>query len=116
MVDELGFVVGIVTRSDLLRIYLRDDDAIRTEVVGTIARLWPDRSHVDVTVHAGQIALAGLVEHKSDIAVVRELASRVDGVVGVHCQLGYRVDDTIRRLDLPEPWQSYGLTGRPLGD
>ncbi len=112
VVDEVGFVIGIVTRSDLLRIYLRDDDEIRHEVVGTIERLWPDRSHVHVTVKDGRIVLAGEVEHKSDIAVVCEMSARIPGAVAVDCQLDYRVNDTIRHLELPAPWLSLGLTGR----
>src|SRR6266566_5616129 len=60
VVDELGLLVGIVSRSDLLRVFLRSDEEIRaevrTEVIGRQMAMDPGRFFVDVDggVHVDQ--------------------------------------------------------------
>ena len=50
VVDEQGRLVGIVSRSDLLRVYLRDDAAIRDEIRAHVLRrtLWIDPETITV--------------------------------------------------------------------
>jgi len=47
VVDEQGHLVAIVSRSDLLRLYLRTDDDIREEIREQVLlrTLWIDPSH-----------------------------------------------------------------------
>jgi len=96
VVDEDGRVVGIVTRSDLLRVFLRPDAMIREDVVeGLIVKtLWMDPTSIEVHVTGGVVKLSGKVDRKSDIRILTNLIGGVDGVVSVVSGLGFRYDDT----------------------
>ncbi|MCX5126928.1 CBS domain-containing protein [Streptomyces sp. NBC_00347] len=104
VVDETGTLVGIVSRSDLLRPMLRRDDAIRDEiadeVLGRTLRMTP--GGVDVAVREGVVSLSGRVEERSSIPVIEHLCQSVDGVVSVDQSLDYTVDDLPPDFD-PEP-------------
>jgi CBS domain-containing protein len=95
VVDDDGFVVGIVTRSDLLRIFLRPDASIRVDIVeGLIVKtLWMDPNTIQVTVIGGVVELSGRVDRKSDIRVLTNMVGGLDGVVGVVEKLRYSYDD-----------------------
>ena len=109
VVDEDGRVVGIVTRSDLLQVFLRPDAQIREDITeGLIVRtLWMDPNSIEVTVTDGVVELAGRVDRKSDIPILRNMIGGLDGVVGVVERLCYRYDDT--RIGLPPliPWTAH---------
>jgi CBS domain-containing protein len=96
VVDEAGRLIGIVSRSDLLRVFLRHDRAIleeiRHDVVGRILGLSPDQ--VSVKVSNGLVTVAGTLDHRSVVHTLVRLAQGVDGVIAVADELGYRVDDT----------------------
>ncbi|MFF8941503.1 CBS domain-containing protein [Streptomyces sp. NPDC014864] len=96
VVDEAGVLVGIVSRSDLLRIFLRRDEAIHEEVVGEVLNrtLGLTPADVTVTVTDGRVVLKGSVAARSLIPVVERLCRGVDGVVAVAADLIYRSDDT----------------------
>ncbi|MFJ6015875.1 CBS domain-containing protein [Streptomyces sp. NPDC092952] len=84
--DETGRLVGIVSRSDLLRPFLRGDSAIRDEIEhdvlsGTLG-LAPDT--VRVAVAEGVVTLTGRVDERADIPVIVRLCRSVDGVVALH--------------------------------
>ncbi|MFB6613030.1 CBS domain-containing protein [Streptomyces sp. NPDC085524] len=95
VVDDSDVLVGIVTRGDLLRIFLRDDDTIRHEITGDVLdrTLHLDPSAVSVSVENGQVTLHGVVRFKSLIPVVERLCRTVDGVVGVTERLSWETDD-----------------------
>jgi CBS-domain-containing membrane protein len=104
VVDEGGVLKGVVSRSDLLKVFLREDldiaGEIRREVV---ARLFPDPPEpVGVAVRDGVVTLTGRVPDASLVPVAVRLARAVEGVVDVDSELTgprRRVDlDT----DLPE--------------
>jgi CBS domain-containing protein len=96
VVDDTGVLVGIVSRGDLLKIFLRSDDAIHDEVVhdmlGQTLRLAP--RDVDVAVHDGVVNLTGKLPYRSLVAITEQLCRSVDGVVAVHQTLGFTEDDT----------------------
>jgi CBS domain-containing protein len=93
VVDDKDRVVGIVSRQDLLRPYLRDDDRIREEVLENITKriLWIDPETIKVLVEQGVVKLHGVVAKKSQKDILIELTQRVDGVV--------EVDDHIRAVE-----------------
>jgi len=103
VVDEVGRLVGIVSRCDLLRLFLRHDGAIREEITHDVLgqTLWLAPDAVRVAVQDGVVTLTGKVEQKSLIPIVERLCRSVDGVVSVHQTLGYTFDDT--NLDLEQP-------------
>lgn len=96
VVDEAGRLVGVISRADLLRVFLRGDSAIRAEISGEVLvrTLGIAPSAVIVRVVDGRVSLSGTVERKSLIPVVVRLCRGVDGVVDVTAELRYRTDDT----------------------
>ncbi|MFG2563544.1 CBS domain-containing protein [Streptomyces sp. NPDC048496] len=95
VVDESDTLVGIVSRRDLLKIFLRDDETIRHEITGDVLdrTLHQDPGAITVEVTDGRVELNGSVRFKSLIPVIERLCRTVDGVVHVAEHLGYAVDD-----------------------
>ena len=101
VVDDEGNLVGIVSRRDLLRRYLREDAAIRADVIDTVLRgvMWIDPIEVDVTVTGGHVTLAGKIDRRSSAQIAVRLIRGLDGVVGVTDDaLAWGFDDTTTRL------------------
>ncbi|MEW1908090.1 CBS domain-containing protein [Kitasatospora sp. NPDC085895] len=96
VVDASGRLTGIVSRSDLLSPFLRQDDDIREEIEREVLldalRLPADAVHV--TVDDGVVTLRGAVGRKSLVPVVEGMCRSLDGVVAVRQELGHRIDDT----------------------
>ncbi|MET3983017.1 CBS domain-containing protein [Streptomyces sp. PvR034] len=70
---DTGTLVGIVSRSDLLRPMLRHDDAMRDEVVDDVLRrtLRMTPGGVAVTVREGAVSLSGQVVERSTVPASR---------------------------------------------
>ncbi|MFD8971368.1 MULTISPECIES: CBS domain-containing protein [Streptomyces] len=99
VVDGDDRLLGIVSRRDLLGIFLREDDDIRREVVedvlGDTLRLEPTALAVEV--HDGRVELGGRVPFRGMLPAIERMCAMVDGVVSVSCtRLTYDVDDTER--------------------
>jgi CBS domain-containing protein len=96
VVDQDERLVGIVTRRDLLRVFLRSDEDIRDEVVGEVLRhyLWQDVRFLQVDVCDGVVVLKGRLDAKSLIPIAVRLTSAVEGVVRVVDELTFELDDT----------------------
>jgi CBS domain-containing protein len=96
VVDERGLIAGIVSRSDLLQVFLRTDEELREEIAGKLipAILVSSRDAVGVQVRLNIATLSGEVDRKSDVEIVTRMTRELDGVVGVVNQLSYRWDDT----------------------
>ncbi|WP_328764702.1 MULTISPECIES: CBS domain-containing protein [unclassified Streptomyces] len=90
VVDGTGTLVGIVSRTDLLRPMLRRDEIV-DDVLGRTLRMTP--GGVAVTVSEGVVSLSGQVEERSAIPVAERLWQSVDGVFSMDQALGYAVDD-----------------------
>ncbi|MEH0844031.1 CBS domain-containing protein [Micromonospora sp. CPCC 205711] len=93
--DDLGRLVGIVTRGDLLKVHLRPDADIRRDVVGDVLHrvLGVPDGVVDVTVHGGVVTLTGQLDRWSTVHLALRLTMQVSGVVEVVDALGYAIDD-----------------------
>jgi CBS domain-containing protein len=96
VVDEVGRLVGIVSRRDLLKIFLRSDDEIRAEIETEVLEesLCIALGIVSVKVADGLVTLEGRVQRKTLIPVVVRLARAVDGVIDVVDRLDYDIGDT----------------------
>ncbi|MFE5628813.1 CBS domain-containing protein [Streptomyces sp. NPDC056463] len=96
VVDEEERLVGIVTRRDLLRVFLRPDAEIRRrvreDVLADTMALPGDA--VDVHVLDGVVTLGGRLPRRSQVPMVLKLTEQVDGVVAVVDRLSARVDDS----------------------
>ncbi|MCF2528919.1 CBS domain-containing protein [Yinghuangia soli] len=95
VVDPSGRLCGIVSRGDLLRVFLRPDDRIGNEIRDDIIRdtMRVDPSTVDVHVADGIVDLSGRLERRSLIGILVRLCRGVDGVVDVREHLAYADDD-----------------------
>jgi len=96
VVDEEDRLIGIVTRRDLLRVFLRPDDEIREEVIDEVLvrSLWLRPQSVTVTVTDGVVRLEGELDRHSEVPIAVRMAGQVDGVVAVVDRLTYRMDDS----------------------
>ena len=96
VVNADGRLAGIVSRSDLLRVFLAPDDELQERVVRRLVRdaLWEDPLAVHAEVHDGIVTLTGELERRSLVSIAVQFARTVDGVVGVVNHLGYLADDT----------------------
>jgi CBS domain-containing protein len=88
-------LVGIVTRADLVRAYLRSDE----ELVETIRKdvllgiLWLDPAGFDVTVTNGEAKIRGGAERRSTAEIIEETVRMVPGIVAVDAQISWAIDD-----------------------
>ncbi|MEU8585848.1 CBS domain-containing protein [Streptomyces sp. NPDC048664] len=110
VLDEEDRLVGIVTRRDLLQVFLRPDAEIRGQVMEDVLvrvlRLAP--TAVDVFVVEGVVTLAGRLERKSEAEIAVSMSKQIDGVVAVIDQLDYRYDDS---RTLPNERSPRGVAG-----
>ncbi len=94
--NDLGRLVGIVSRGDLLKIYLRPDTDIRRDVVDEVLRrvLAVDEGTVRVDVHDGVVTLIGRLDRWSATDIAVRLSRQVAGVVQVVDRLDFDFDDS----------------------
>ena len=83
VVDPSGALIGIVSRSDLLRVFLRPDAEIADEAHQMIAPILGDLPEVTVRVRSGIVTVAGQSERPDLIPVALGLIADIDGVVTV---------------------------------
>ncbi|MFI9004265.1 CBS domain-containing protein [Streptomyces sp. NPDC053541] len=89
VVDAGGTIQGIVSRSDLLKVFLRPDDDLAAEVRrDVVEHVFPlSGRQVDVRVDAGVVTLSGQVRDIALAPLAERLARAVEGVVDVRCEL-----------------------------
>jgi CBS-domain-containing membrane protein len=105
VVDHSGVLVGIVTRADLLKVFLRSDDDLRFDVLdhvaGDLLRLPPGAVQVEVA--DGVVHLGGRVPRRSQALTLVKLTGALDGVVAVESRLQWQVDDTAAQASPAKP-------------
>ncbi len=108
VVDEVGRLVGIVSRRDLLEVFLRHDAAIRDEINHDVLgqTLWLAPGDVQVAVHDGVVTLKGRLPRRSLIPITEQLCRAVDGVVAVHHTLDWTEDDTDPAVEHPRAYRA----------
>nr|WSW65818.1 CBS domain-containing protein [Streptomyces sp. NBC_00995] len=88
-VVDMDTLAGIVSRSDLLKVFLRPDselaDAVRHQVVERLFPLPSANARVEVT--DGVVTLSGEVRDGALVPVAARLAQATEGVVDVRCEL-----------------------------
>jgi CBS domain-containing protein len=106
-----GRLVGIVTRADLVRAYLRTDaellEAIRHDVLLRI--LWLDPEGFDTSVVNGEASISGHVERRSTAEIIEETVQMVPGIVAVHADLSWSLDDRDLKPADRDPVFPYGM-------
>ncbi|MEV6294932.1 CBS domain-containing protein [Streptomyces sp. NPDC051896] len=91
VVDDAGLLAGVVSRADLLKVFLRDDEDIAEEVRREIASYLfpPPSSAVHVEVHDGVVTLTGRLPDTALVPVAARLIRAVEGVVDVEFDLAH---------------------------
>ncbi len=90
-----GRLVGVVSRRDLLKVFLRSDEEIRVDIEREVFQrtLWADMSKVAVTVCRGTATLAGQLERRSEVEIAGRLTATIPGVIDVRNRLDHSWDD-----------------------
>ncbi|MCV0403275.1 MAG: CBS domain-containing protein [Chloroflexi bacterium] len=91
-----GRVVGIVTRADLVRAYLRMDSEIEHVIREEILRhtMWLDPTLFRISVSEGVVDIGGRVDRRSTATIIEKLVGLVDGVAQVRSTLAWDLDDS----------------------
>jgi CBS domain-containing protein len=93
VVDKHGKLAGIVTRADLVRAFVREDDAIEREIREDVIlrTLWntPERFRIDVD--GGEVTIEGEVSDAESAEMLSRFVERVPGVVGIRSRVTWPV-------------------------
>jgi CBS domain-containing protein len=95
--DEL---VGIVTRTDLVRAFVRSDEDIRREIEEDVLlrTLWLEAPEsIGLEIERGAVQLSGHMELCSEAILLERLVSSVPGVVSVRSTVSWTTDDATRK-------------------
>ncbi|MFF7678942.1 CBS domain-containing protein [Actinacidiphila glaucinigra] len=89
VVDADGALQGVVSRGDLLKVFLRTDEDIARDVRGIVmVDLLPEAwQSVGIDVVDGIVTVSGLLADRSLVPVVARMARSVEGVVDVRFDL-----------------------------
>jgi CBS domain-containing protein len=101
VVDPDGSLAGVVSRRDLLRLFLRDDEQLRAEVLHQVFHrvLLADPATFDVSAKGGVVSVRGRLERRTDTELAARLIQAMPGVVDVESDLTYGWDDTAVKVD-----------------
>ena len=93
-----GALVGIVSRSDLVRAFTRSDAAIALEIREEVVQgiFWLPPTTIGVAVKDGVVTLSGEIETRTDAEMLSKFARKVIGVVAVESTLTWRIDGPIQ--------------------
>ena len=96
VVDPAGPLLGIVSRADLLKVFLRSDAEIAQEIRQEVLlrAMWVNPDSVTIQVRDGVVTLAGQLERRSMIPIAVSLVHGIDGVVDVVDRLTFELDDS----------------------
>lgn len=105
VVDERGRIAGVVSRSDLLQVFLRTDEELRDEIVDRLipALMLSADQPVGVDVRYNVVTLTGEVDRRSDAEILARMTRELDGVVEVQSQLTYKWDDSRPVREIAQP-------------
>lgn len=92
VVTNDGRLVGILTRADLVRAFVRPDRVVAEEIRDDVLRrvLWLTPGTVDVEVRDGHVVLGGLLDTEAEAEVLEQLVAKVPGVVTVSSSVTVR--------------------------
>jgi CBS domain-containing protein len=112
-VTKDGRVVGIVSRSDLLRALIgrvrdvapagSDDRSVRDAIMATLdEKPWAPRTTLNVTVNKGVADIWGSITNENERAAIRVAVENTPGVTGVHDHLVFIEPYTGTVIDSPD--------------
>jgi len=103
-------LVGIVTRADLVRAYVRSDDELADTIREDVIRrmLWLDPGLFNVQVKHGIASISGHVDRRSTAAMVEEATAAVPGIIDVEPSIAWSLDDSKIGPATVDPVHPYG--------
>ncbi|MFE5191169.1 CBS domain-containing protein [Streptomyces sp. NPDC056628] len=90
VVDGVGILQGVVSRSDLLKVFLRSDAEIGAEIRDHVLPHLPVTNALEVSVTDGVVTLSGAMPERGLVPVVARAVTAVEGVVDVQLDLTHR--------------------------
>jgi CBS domain-containing protein len=92
VIDDDERLIGIITRADLVRAFVRSDAEIEREIRDDVFRrtLWLEPDTIQIEVAGGEVRLSGEVETRSDAELIPTFVQRVPGVVSVLSKVRWR--------------------------
>lgn len=88
VVNGLGMLEGVVSRGDLLKVFLRPDAEIEEEIRRAVLDELESPAHLGVTVSEGVATLHGDLRNRALVPLVARAVRAVEGVVDVRVALG----------------------------
>jgi CBS domain-containing protein len=94
VVDD-GRLVGIVTRADLVRAYVRSDEELAGTIKVEVLRqlLWLDPTAFTIEVRDGVATISGSVERRSTAEMIARTIAMVPGIVDVDASIRWQLED-----------------------
>jgi len=92
--DPQGRLVGIVSRRDVLRVFLRSDGDLHADVAHLLELVGVTPGDLRIQVRAGVVHLSGELPYQRLAEVIGTLSRQIDGVVDVVNRLTYASNDT----------------------
>lgn len=95
VINDAGLLVGVLSRRDLLLVYLRSDEQLAEQISEDVldACLWIGSEAVHVAVTEGVVTLTGTLPRRSEAGITVRLVQAQPGVIGVVDNLRYEFDD-----------------------
>ena len=92
VIDDEERLIGIITRADLVRAFVRSDAEIEKEIREDVFHrtLWLEPELLQIEVKGGEVRLSGQVETRTDAELIPTFVQRVPGVVSVLSKLRWR--------------------------
>lgn len=90
VVDAVGLLQGVVSRGDLLKVFLRPDAEIAGEIRRGVLGQLPVTTPLTVEVSEGVVTLGGSLPDRSLVPVVARAVRAVEGVVDIRLDLTHR--------------------------
>ncbi|MGW1842235.1 CBS domain-containing protein [Streptomyces sp. NPDC001966] len=87
VVNDLGMLEGVVSRSDLLKVFLRPDEEIDEEIRSTVIAGLSPPDRVDLTVLDGVVTVRGPLRDRALVPLLVRAVRAVEGVVDVRMEL-----------------------------
>ncbi|MGW6691337.1 CBS domain-containing protein [Streptomyces sp. NPDC054961] len=87
VVNDVGMLEGVVSRSDLLKIFLRPDEELAEEIRQAVLTELSPGVPLDFTVEEGVVTLRGQLRDRALVPLLARAISAVEGVVDVRMEL-----------------------------
>ncbi|MGW2270214.1 CBS domain-containing protein [Streptomyces yangpuensis] len=88
VVNRLGMLEGVVSRSDLLKVFLRPDEELAEEIrQAVLTDLAPGTASLDFSVQDGVVTLLGPLPERALVPLLTRAIRAVEGVVDVRLAL-----------------------------